>query len=74
MRDAHNTIYIYTNDNMVQPVITTRIYALHEITIALKFMSCVNSDLPIPAKKMQTPDQPQGTKWINGFEVGRFSF
>ena len=38
-----------------QPVITTRIYALLKITIALKFMSYINSDLPIPAKKLQTP-------------------
>ena len=40
---------------VVQPVITTRIYVLHEITIALKFMSYINSDLQIPAKKLQTP-------------------
>ena len=26
-----------------------------KITIALKFMSYINSDLPIPAKKLQTP-------------------
>ena len=38
-----------------QPVITTRIYVLHKITIALKFMSYINSDLQIPAKKLQTP-------------------
>ena len=38
-----------------QPVITTRIYVLHKITIALKFMSYINSDLKIPAKKLQTP-------------------
>ena len=38
-----------------QPVITTRIYVLHKITIALKFISYINSDLPIPAKKLQTP-------------------
>ena len=38
-----------------QPVMTTRIYVLHKITIALKFMSCINSDLLIPAKKLQTP-------------------
>ena len=38
-----------------QPVITTRIYVLHKITIALKFMFYINSDLPIPAKKLQTP-------------------
>ena len=40
---------------LYQPVITTRIYVLHKITIALKFMSYINSDLPIPAKKLQTP-------------------
>ena len=33
-----------------QPVITTGIYVLHKITIALKFMSYINSDLLIPAK------------------------
>ena len=38
-----------------QPIITTRIYVLRKITIALKFMSYINSDLPIPAKKLQTP-------------------
>ena len=42
-----------------QPVITTRTYVLpmvlHKITIALKFMFYINSDLPIPAKKLQTP-------------------
>ena len=36
-----------------QPVITTRIYVLHKITIALKFMSYINSDLPVPVKKLQ---------------------
>ena len=41
--------------NVRQPVITTRIYVLHKITIALKFMSYINSNLPIPAKKLQTP-------------------
>ena len=41
--------------NKCQPVIKTRIYVLHKNTIALKFMSLVNSDLPIPAKKLQTP-------------------
>ena len=41
--------------NKYQPVIRTRIYVLHKNTIALKFMSLVNSDLPIPAKKLQTP-------------------
>ena len=41
--------------NIIQPVIATRIYVLHKITIALKFMSYINSDLQIPAKKMQTP-------------------
>ena len=41
--------------NRGQPVITTRIYVLHKITIALKFMSYINSDLPVPVKKLQTP-------------------
>ena len=27
----------------------------NKITIALKFMSYIDSDLPIPAKKLQTP-------------------
>ena len=39
---------------ILQPIITTRIYVLHKITIALKFMSYINSDLQIPAKKLQT--------------------
>ena len=49
----------------MQPVITTRIYVLHKTTIALKFMSYINSDLQIPAKKLQTPGQPQcgSTAW-----------
>ena len=51
----HNCIF--------QPVITTRIYALHNITIALKCMSYINSDLLIPAKKLQPPGQLQYTKW-----------
>ena len=51
--------------------ITTRIYVLHKITIALKFMSYINSDLPILAKKLQTPGQPQCTKWINGLDWKR---
>ena len=38
-----------------QPVIITIIYLLHKITIALKFMFYISSDLPIPAKKLQTP-------------------
>ena len=42
-------------EEKIQPVITTRIYVLHKITIALKFMSYINSDLQIPAKKLQTP-------------------
>ena len=39
----------------LQPVITTGIYVLHKITIALKCMSYINSDLLIPAKKLRTP-------------------
>ena len=38
-----------------QPVITSRIDVLYKIKIALKFMSYINSDLPIPAEKLQTP-------------------
>ena len=38
-----------------QPVLRTRIYVLHKITIALKIMSYINSDLQIPPKKLQTP-------------------
>ena len=53
-----NSFSIFANNdnvNIAQPVITTRIYVLHKITIALKFMSYINSDVPIPAKKLQTP-------------------
>ena len=48
-----------------QPVITTRIYVLHKITIALKFMFYINSDLPIPAKKPQASQNVQSgiTAW-----------
>ena len=45
-----------TKSPAFQPVSATRIYVLHKITIELKFMSCINSDLPIPEKKLQTPD------------------
>ena len=38
-----------------QSIITTRIYVQYKITIALKFMSSINSDLLIPAEKLQTP-------------------
>ena len=41
-------------DRDMQPVIATRIYVLYKTTIALKFMSYINSDLLIPAKKLQT--------------------
>ena len=54
-----------------QPVITTRIYVLHKITIALKFMSYINSELPVPVRKLITPGQPRCTRWINGLEAGR---
>ena len=37
---------------MLQSVIKARIYVLRKITIELKFMSYINSDLPIPAKKL----------------------
>ena len=43
-----------------QPIITTRIYVLHKITTALKFMFYINSDLPIPAKKPQASQNVQG--------------
>ena len=46
---------LHSFQDNAQPVITTRIYVLHKITIALKFMSYINSDLQIPAKKLQTP-------------------
>ena len=36
-------------------IVPARIYVLHKITIALKFMSYINSDLQIHAKKLQTP-------------------
>ena len=52
----------------MQPVITTRTYVLHKITIVLKFMSYINSDLPIPAKKLQT--QASHGWWTNGLEAG----
>ena len=50
---------------LAQPVITTRIYVLHKIMIALKFMFYINSDLPIPAKKPQASHNVQGgiTAW-----------
>ena len=40
---------------ILQHDLTPRIYVLHKITIVLKFMSYINSDLHIPAKKLQTP-------------------
>ena len=46
---------LHSFQDNAQPVITTRIYVLHKITIALKFMSYINSDLQIPTKKLQTP-------------------
>ena len=58
-----------SNFLITQSVITTRIYVLHKITIALKFMSYINSDLPIPAKKLQT--QTSYGWWINGLEAVR---
>ena len=60
-----------TTNQINQPVITTRIYVLHKITIVLKFMSYINSDLPIPAKKLQpqASDNVQGK--IYGLEAGR---
>ena len=47
----------------MQPVITTRIYAVDRITVALKFMSYITSDLLILAKKLQSFCYPQCTKW-----------
>ena len=46
-----------------QPVTTTRIYVLHKITIALKLMSYINSDLLILEKKLQIPGYLQYTQW-----------
>ena len=60
-----------TKSPAFQPISATRIYVLHKITIELKFMSCINSDLLIPEKKLQTPDQPQYTKRINGLDWKR---
>ena len=53
----------------MQPVIRTRIYVLHKITIALKFMSYINSDLLIPARKLETPGH-NIQRGINGLEAG----
>ena len=53
---AYNTLQGRDEMNQeYQPIITTRIYVLHKITIALKFMSYINSDLPVPVKKLQAP-------------------
>ena len=43
---------IYEVHRKKQPVITTRIYAQYKIKTALKFMSSINSDLLVPAKKL----------------------
>ena len=51
-----------------QPIIATKIYGLHKITIALKFMFYINSDFPIPTKKLQTPGQPECTKFSNALK------
>ena len=50
---------------LTQPVMTTRIYVLHKITIALKCMFYINSDLPILAKKPQASQNVQSgiTAW-----------
>ena len=48
-------MFLYNHFSNYQSVITTRIYVLHKITIALKFMSYINSDLLILGKKLQTP-------------------
>ena len=61
-------MFLYNDFSNYQSVITTRIYVLHKITIPLKFMSYINSDLLILVKKLQTPGQPQSG--INGLEVG----
>ena len=47
----------------LQPVTTTRIYVLHKITIALKLMSNITSDLLILEKKLQIPGYLQYTQW-----------
>ena len=51
-----------------QPVITTRIYVLHKVTIALKFMSYINSDCQFPRKNYK----PQASQNVlnNGLEAG----
>ena len=54
--------------NVRQPVITTRIHVLHKITIALEFMSYINSNLPIPADKLQIPGLRQCTKWTTAWK------
>ena len=42
-------------------------FVLHKITISLKFMSYINSDLPVPAKKLQT--QCNVTNVINSSQI-----
>ena len=53
-----------------QPIITTRIYVLHKIAIALKCMSYKNSDLLITVKKLQNPGWLKYTKWDQRLENG----
>ena len=65
---SNNSLNAYKNadsNSKFQPVITTRIYVLHKITIALKFMFYINSDLLIPAKKPQVSQNVQSgiTAW-----------
>ena len=58
LRQSNSKKTIKTYQNFLgkdQPVITTRIYVLLKITIALKFMFYINSDLLILAKKLETP-------------------
>ena len=45
--------YSGINGQNLQAVITTRVYVLHKITIVLKFMSYINSNFLMPAKKLQ---------------------
>ena len=63
--------HLATINMVIQPVITTRIFVLHKITMALKFMSYVKAGLPIPVNKLQTPGWPECAKLNNDLEAGR---
>ena len=50
--------FLYPSSSLMHSIQETSILSsnvLHKITIALKFISYINSDLLIPAKKLQTP-------------------